>query len=550
MNFTFETQGVNTYLVYQLTESDELDTLSLGMITNNRINNLAPILFTQMDDKKYLKYNISSKTTVKEFFSGIVTKNRLLGVFSSISSAMLAADEYMLNPSSFLLDLEHLYVDVRTNSAMLICVPLLNVREQNIDLAAFFKGIIFSLQFDSAENQEYVTHLISYLNSNPIFSLEAFKKIIDDLQYGASSQQPPHQPTAQPHVTRHTAQPPIQQTIAQPPAPPPFQQPPAAARPAVQPSVHQPQMQQPVMPPAYNHPPAANPPAPPTPQQSFAVPGAPPVQPQQPVSHIADGEKEMTMFKLMMSYSKENKALYDKQKERKKQIAAQAGPPPAPNAPKPSKKAAEPPQSNFAIPGQAPIPVTSQQQPFPPPPPPPPLPQTHAVPNAYTQAPPQKLTQPQPARHQQTIQPQPVAQQQQPTYQQPAQSAPGANFGETSVLSGPAIGETSVLTSQLGATAQPYMIRKKNNEKVIIDKPVYRIGKEKSYVDYFIGDNTAISRSHANIINRDGEYFMVDTNSTNHVYINGAMIPKNTETKISHGDTLKLANEEFEFKQI
>lgn len=37
----------------------------------------------------------------------------------------------------------------------------------------------------------------------------------------------------------------------------------------------------------------------------------------------------------------------------------------------------------------------------------------------------------------------------------------------------------------------------KNNEKIKLVKPVFRIGKEKSYVDYFIGDNTTVSRSHA-----------------------------------------------------
>ena len=75
-----------------------------------------------------------------------------------------------------------------------------------------------------------------------------------------------------------------------------------------------------------------------------------------------------------------------------------------------------------------------------------------------------------------------------------------------------------------------------------------RIGKERSYVDYFIGDNTAISRSHANIITRDGVYFIVDTNSTNHTFVNGTMIQSNVETTITHGDTIRLANEDFEFK--
>ena len=47
---------------------------------------------------------------------------------------------------------------------------------------------------------------------------------------------------------------------------------------------------------------------------------------------------------------------------------------------------------------------------------------------------------------------------------------------------------------------------------------------------------------------RDGEYFVVDTNSTNHTYLNGGMLQSNVETKIAHGAQIRLANEDFEFK--
>ena len=122
------------------------------------------------------------------------------------------------------------------------------------------------------------------------------------------------------------------------------------------------------------------------------------------------------------------------------------------------------------------------------------------------------------------------------------------NFGETTVLGAGGIGETTVLSAAPAVQVSPQLIRAKNNEKINLNKPVFRIGKEKSYVDYFIGDNSAISRSHANIISRDGEYFVVDTNSTNHTYVDGQMIQSNVETKITHGMKIKFANEEFEFK--
>jgi pSer/pThr/pTyr-binding forkhead associated (FHA) protein len=48
-------------------------------------------------------------------------------------------------------------------------------------------------------------------------------------------------------------------------------------------------------------------------------------------------------------------------------------------------------------------------------------------------------------------------------------------------------------------------------------------------------------------VTRDGQFFVVDTNSTNHTFVNGQMIPPNHETVLNDGDVLTLANESFEF---
>ena len=64
-----ETQGIYSYLVFEIEDADELDEFSLGMLSNNDIEGLIPLVFTQMDDKKYLKYNISSRVPASEFFA-------------------------------------------------------------------------------------------------------------------------------------------------------------------------------------------------------------------------------------------------------------------------------------------------------------------------------------------------------------------------------------------------------------------------------------------------------------------------------------------------
>ena len=90
------------------------------------------------------------------------------------------------------------------------------------------------------------------------------------------------------------------------------------------------------------------------------------------------------------------------------------------------------------------------------------------------------------------------------------------------------------------------LIRCISGERIEISKQVFRLGKGIGCVDYHV-DNTVVSRSHADIVTRDGRYYVCDQNSMNHTYINDTVLPAKIETEIHDGDLLRLADEEFEF---
>ncbi len=132
----------------------------------------------------------------------------------------------------------------------------------------------------------------------------------------------------------------------------------------------------------------------------------------------------------------------------------------------------------------------------------------------------------------------------------PAQ--PSMNFGETTVLQAPAIGETTVLgmdvQSDMVKPLQAVLERKKNGEIIVITKDVFKLGKEQHYADYCILDNSAVSRSHADIVKKDNEYYIVDNNSLNHTFVNGIQVVGQSTQPLKEGDVVTLANEEFTYK--
>ena len=557
-NFTYENQGANTYLVYNVSADETLDSLAIGMITNNSIAGLAQTVCVQMNNEKFIKYNVSAKVSVSQFFSGVINKARLLGVFNGIVDALINSEDYMIDKDSIVFDLDYIFSDVSTCETVLICLPILDVDRPSVDLALFFKNIMFSSQFDQTENCDYVAKIMNYLNSTPSFSFVEFKNVLEDAQNGGASAN-----VGAPVMRTPSA------VAPQPVAPQPV---------APQPVAPQPVAPQPVAPP------------PVAPQRPVNIPpqgGFAPVPPTAS-AQAATEEKEMSKLYLMQHYTKENKAIYEAQQAAKKNKSAGAPQPVnipggsanAPVEPSPAenqkpmsrlylmqhytkenkaifeaqqaaKKNGQAPVVNngvpqtpsggaFAIPGQAAQPVTPEaapvrpRVPVQPVAPQPVVPKPVAAPVNQPVAP--KPVGAQPVAPAPAVQPRPVSQM-------------SMNFGETTVLGGGGIGETTVLSAVPAGDIKPvpYLIRGKNNERIPVNKPVFRIGKEKSYVDYFIGDNTTISRSHANIICREDKYYIVDTNSTNHTYLNGNLLQPNSEYEIINGCKLRLANEDFEF---
>lgn len=519
MDFTYESQGTNTYLVYAIRDDDVVDSMSLGMLTNNKIPGLAQALFMQMDSEKFIKYNVTSKISVRQFLSGTVSRKRLLGIFSGITEGLLAAEDYMIDENSILLDLNYIFADVSTCKTRLICWPICNTELRQNDLKAFFKNIMVNTQFDATENSDYIAKIFNFLNSASVFSLAEFKKLLDELKnertgaYTLAEPQPEVRPQGQkqPEVRQP------EQRQAQPRQPQQSAAAPVKPEPVKQSSVR---------------------PTPPAPGQMAIPPAAKTVPPvpqkgQQGQKTEQKPEKQMSMWNLLMHYSAENKKLYQQQKAEKK---AQHEKPAAKESHKKNAAGnvgfavpgAAAGNAGFAVPGQAPV-QPSVAQPA-------------AAPVRPT-----------------NVQPTPTVVQQQPATgqaptpamppQQPEMQGQRMNFGETTILGGGGYGETTVLNVAMlqPQRTMPYLLRIRNNEKIPLDKPVFRIGKERSYVDYFIGDNTAVSRSHANIITRDGVYSIVDTNSSNHTYVNGSMIQSNVEIELSDGARIRLGNEDFEF---
>ncbi|MGN0431293.1 MAG: DUF6382 domain-containing protein [Lachnospiraceae bacterium] len=454
--YTIETQGLNTYRVYQCGKEDLLDTVAIGMMQNNQIAGLLDMQVLRMDDICTLKFNISSKVPLSNFLSGVVKKERFLTVMKKIIDIMRRLEEYLLDVGQVFLTTEDIYVNVSTLEIGMLYYPVLSVKK-NLSLNTFFKEILFSTEFDRSENCDYVVSLLNFLNTNKEADATELRKMLEDMldQGDAKATVIPVQSAASVETPK---------TIESPSVRPPVLVGETSNVPPVTATTTVPPVQ--------------------TASQTMA---------SMPAENILPtGQNMNEKKKPVKSAEKEKKGLFGK---------------------KISKPTVQP--IGIEVPG---------------------------------------MTQTTPAKQSTSIEPMQSVTSVQPVslVQTPVLVQPSMNFGETTVLQTPVIGETTVLgmdmQSNISKPVRAVLERKRTGEVIVIAKDVFKLGKEQHYADYCVLDNSAVSRSHADIVKRDNEYYIVDNNSLNHTFVNGIQIVGQSAQPLKEGDIVTLANEEFIYK--
>ena len=95
---------------------------------------------------------------------------------------------------------------------------------------------------------------------------------------------------------------------------------------------------------------------------------------------------------------------------------------------------------------------------------------------------------------------------------------------------------------------QGYLIVEANGDKILLDKSLYTIGREKRKVDYQL-NFSSISRTHCAIRYEDGEYFIEDLRSSNGTTLNETTVNPGSPLKLKDGDALKLADIKLTFRR-
>ena len=135
-------------------------------------------------------------------------------------------------------------------------------------------------------------------------------------------------------------------------------------------------------------------------------------------------------------------------------------------------------------------------------------------------------------------------------------SAPGfqgnnAPFQRVQPNAGYMAARVNLTTNMIGAP-RAVLTRLSNDEKIVINESIFKIGKVQKYVSYCISDNPTVSRLHAQIEYENGVYYLVDKRSSNGSFLrdNKVRIESEVRYPLYNGDCFRLSNEDFIFEII
>ena len=558
-------QNGMTLVEYQLGVADVYDDRVSDKVA--QLGNIIPFQYKDEDGKRSIVSYVHHDTSLEVMLRQTLKKAEVLAILKGLLCAFeIGAAGVQI--CYLVRDLNYIYVDPESKAVKCIMVPVKQDPLGQSDIPDFFRNIVSHMRFDEADKDDYVARILTLINTDHYSNMK-LKGLVDaemeklglfytrdeGLKKEADTTAAPEVQNQNVKVNRvgvmNNMRPQGMPAMGQPmgqPVPPMGRQPmgqpvpPMGRQPMgqpVPPMGGQPMMGQPV--PPMNGQPMGQP-VPPMggqPMMGQPVPpmnGQPVGQPVPPMNGQPMGQPVPPMGQMPKpEMPKPQAPAPDAPKPEMPKPEMPKPQAPAPEAPKPEMPKPEMPKPQAPAP-EAPKPEMPKPEM--------PKPQAPAPEAPKPEMPPMGQR---PAMGGQPMMGQPVPPMggQRPPMGQPMMGQP--MMGQMPRPQAPQMQNGNLMGQLGGARPIPHFVRKSTGEIINITKPEFIIGKSKTKADYAIENNSAISREHCIVIQRDGVNYIKDNNSTNHTYVNGVELQPGKEVLLKHKTEVRLGDEEFTF---
>lgn len=167
------------YLTFNIDNEAELDEEVLDFLEEEEPEGIVPVIFEEGEEFDTFSYDVTDKIHLSELSEQEINAEMVLLVLRGLILALLDMAEYRVPVSYLVLNRHYIYID-SDYKVEFVCIPLEDM-QGDVDVSHFLRNFLASLRFESSENGDYVAKLFTYINNHAIFNLRNMLTLVEDL---------------------------------------------------------------------------------------------------------------------------------------------------------------------------------------------------------------------------------------------------------------------------------------------------------------------------------------------------------------------------------
>jgi hypothetical protein len=168
-----------TFLTFNIDNDAELDEELLDYLEEEEPQGIVPVIFEEGDEFDTFSYDITDKIRLRELSQQVINSEMVLKVLRGLIVNLMNMSEYRIPLSYLVLNRQYIYID-GDYKVEFVCIPIEDMKEE-VDLVHFIRNFIASLRFDPSESGDYVARLLTYINDRETSNLHNLLSLVEDL---------------------------------------------------------------------------------------------------------------------------------------------------------------------------------------------------------------------------------------------------------------------------------------------------------------------------------------------------------------------------------
>ena len=178
ISFRLRSFDKEQFLTFDIDNEAELDEELLDYLEDEEPEGIVPVIFEEQEEFDTFSYDITDKIHLCELSNQEINAEMVLMVLRGLVLSLMNMSEYRIPLSYLVLNRQYIYID-SDYKVEFVCIPLEDMKEE-ADLTNFFRNFIASLRFDSSENGDYVAKLLTYVNNRELFNLHNLLELVEE----------------------------------------------------------------------------------------------------------------------------------------------------------------------------------------------------------------------------------------------------------------------------------------------------------------------------------------------------------------------------------